>query len=202
MSRSGGLGELVTSPRAARRSALIVEVASQTVGVTRQTGMLSAHVARRSRTPRTSPFLATQLADEVSAACRETGESLVASVQGTMDVMGGVRATVSRSVAQRDRVYDVVLMPSLHEPDGLLVACTCSPSLATPCAHTWAVLRAIDLRRVWPDELVVPRWLDATDPDDPDLELVDEDGVRFIGTALDASSPSSTTALVVTPPPR
>jgi superfamily II DNA or RNA helicase len=109
------------------------------------------------------------------------GDMYVASVEGTIDPLGGAVATVHDfSGSQR-----VQLMPSLHDDTVLLAACECVSPGEPGCDHLWAVLRAIDAQGSWPSRLAMPTEIEMTNPDDPDLELIAEGaGVRIVGTRV------------------
>jgi superfamily II DNA or RNA helicase len=106
------------------------------------------------------------------------GDAYVPSVEGSIDPLGGVIATVHDfSASQR-----VQLMPSLLDETVLLAACECTPPGEPGCDHLWAVLRAIDAQGAWPSGVTMPTEIEMTKPDDPDLELIAEgSGVRIVG---------------------
>jgi hypothetical protein len=115
----------------------------------------------------------------------ELGESYMASVEGSVDPLGGVVAAVHDGHgAQRVR-----LMPSLRDDRVVLAACACAAPGERGCAHLWAVLCAIDAQQAWPPGLSMPVELAMTKPDDPDLELVAEGaGVRITGTRAQSAT--------------
>jgi len=131
--------------------------------------------------------LAGLLHDGVDAALRERGERLIGETRGTIDLYGGVCATVGRS----HRAADVRAMPSLPDARTLLASCTCAVD-EVACEHIWAVVCAIDQAGAWPIDQRVPSIIAITDPEDPDLDLIDEDGEVFAGTAA-ALAPTSIT---------
>jgi len=109
------------------------------------------------------------------------GNTWVASVEGSIDPLGGVLATVHDLHGSRH----VQLMPSLHDGTLLLAACACTAPGEPGCDHLWAVIRAIDAQGSWPRGLTMPTEIEMTHPDDPDLELIAEGaGVRIGGNRV------------------
>jgi superfamily II DNA or RNA helicase len=125
------------------------------------------------------------------------GDSYVASVEGSIDPLGGVIASVQDfSGSQR-----VQLMPSLRDHKLLLAACECTSPGESGCDHLWAVLRAIDAQGIWPSGLTMPTEIEMTSPDDPDLELIAEDaGVRIAGAHGPSVAHGRSVAMMRLPP--
>jgi hypothetical protein len=120
------------------------------------------------------------------------GDTYVASVEGSVDPLGGVIAAVRGAGG----VQRVQLTPSSRDDAVLLAACACASPGEPGCAHLWAVLRAIDAHRAWPRELSLPAELAMKRPDDPDLELIAEGaGVRITGTRVQGGSRAQSAAL-------
>jgi hypothetical protein len=90
-----------------------------------------------------------------------------------------------------DRVCRVRLMPSLHDDAVLLAACECSAADEPGCPHVWAAIRAIEACGAWPRDVATPSSLTMTDLDDPDLELIADQG----GTAISGGQIMSTPEL-------
>jgi superfamily II DNA or RNA helicase len=135
-----------------------------------------------SRAPRDrAQGLAGGLRLEFDDAYVRLGDTYVASVEGSIDPLGGAIATVTDfSGSQR-----VQLMPSLHDDDVLLAACGCTSPGEPGCDHLWAVIRAVDAQGSWPSGIAMPTAVEMTSPDDPDLELIAEGaGIRIAGTPV------------------
>jgi hypothetical protein len=117
-----------------------------------------------SRAPRDrAQGLAGGLRLEFDDAYVRLGDTYVASVEGSIDPLGGAIATVTDfSGSQR-----VQLMPSLHDDDVLLAACGCTSPGEPGCDHLWAVIRAIDAQGSWPSGIAMPTAVEMTSPDDP-----------------------------------
>jgi superfamily II DNA or RNA helicase len=116
------------------------------------------------------------LAGYFSPTSRARGDDYVSDVDGTIDALGGVMASV---LGSRDDPYDVRLMPSPSDPRVMLAACGCpvGDSL-TPCKHVWAVLRVIEMARAWPSDVDVPVQLAITLVDDDLFEAIAEEDSR------------------------
>jgi superfamily II DNA or RNA helicase len=125
--------------------------------------------------------LAGGLRSEFEAVNVELGDTYATSVEGSIDPLGGVLATVHDRRGSRR----VQLMPSLQDDTVLLAACVCTAPGGPGCDHVWAVIRAIDAQEGWPAQVTMPAGIEMTNPADPDLELIsDGAGVRLLGTRV------------------
>lgn len=98
----------------------------------------------------------------------ERARDLAGDVDGKLDPLGGVAATVADDGCE----WAVSLMPDLRDRSLLLAACECSSAGDSPCEHVGAALHVVDQQRLWPANVRAPSRIEMTDPDDPDLELV------------------------------